>query len=136
MLIFDHLGITVDDLPRAIAQFDPVMTALGFTRHDVEGSVSWQHDDEPELILFPAREPGTGPHQHGRVGWQHLAFAVSSRDDVDRLHLIALEAGWSTVRDPKDYLRFSDRYYAAFLEDDNGIRIEFMHNPPREPVRS
>ena len=47
MLVFDHLGITVDDLPHAIGQFDPVMTALGFTRVDAEASVSWQRDDEP-----------------------------------------------------------------------------------------
>jgi len=27
---------------------------------------------------------------------------------------------------------FSDRYYASFVEDDSGIRIEFMHNPHSE----
>lgn len=134
MLIFDHLGITVDDLPRAITQFDPVMTALGFSRHDADGSVSWQRDDEPELILFPARQAGTGPHQHGQVGWQHLAFAVESRPEVDRLHGIAMDAGWTAVRAPKEYPRFTARYYACFVEDSSGIRIEFMHNPPPGPV--
>lgn len=132
MSLFDHLGITVDDLPHAISQFDPVMDALGFTRVDADGSVSWQLDEEPELILFPAREGESGPHRHGQVGWQHLAFAVESRAEVDRLHAIAMDAGWTAVRDPKLYPRFSERYYASFVEDDSGIRIEFMHNPPRE----
>lgn len=134
MLIFDHLGITVDDLPRAITQFDPVMSALGFSRHDADGSVSWQRDDEPELILFPARQTGTGPHQHGQVGWQHLAFAVESRLEVDRLHGIAMDAGWTAVRAPKEYPRFTARYYACFVEDNSGIRIEFMHNPSPDSV--
>ena len=40
MPIFDHLGITVDDVPRATTQFDPVLAALGFARHDADGSVS------------------------------------------------------------------------------------------------
>jgi len=132
MGVLDHLGVTVDRLDTAIAQFDPVLSALGYTRHDADGSVSWQRGDEPELILFPAREPDTGPHRHGRVGWQHLAFAVDSRAEVDRLHTVALGAGWTAVRDPKEYPRFTDRYYASFVEDDNGIRIEFMHNPPRD----
>lgn len=131
MAVLDHLGITVEDLQRGIAQFDPVMSALGYERHDADGSVSWQMGDDPELILFPAREPGSGPHRHGRVGWQHLAFAVDSAEDVDRLHAVAMAAGWNAVRDPKIYARFSDRYYASFVEDDNGVRIEFMHNPPR-----
>lgn len=131
MAVFDHLGITVDDLARGIAQFDPVLVALGFTRYDAQGSVSWYREGETELILFPAREAGTGPHRHGRVGWQHLAFAVDSMAEVDRMHAVALDAGWSAVRDPKQYPRFNERYYASFVEDDNGIRLEFMFNPPR-----
>jgi len=134
MAVFDHLGITVTDLPGAIARYDAVLQPLGFTRQDAEGSVSWQRDDEPELILFPARQPGSAPHRHGEVGWQHLAFAVDSRDEVDRLHAVALDAGWYAVRDPMLYPRFSDRYYASFLEDEDGIRIEFMHNPPRDQL--
>ena len=133
MALFDHLGISVIDLSRSIAQFDPVMQALGCTRQDADGSVSWYRGEE-ELILFPAREASSGPHRHGRVGWQHLAFPVHSRAEVDRLHAIALEAGWTAVREPKPYPRFNERYYAAFVEDDNGIRFEFMHNPPREPA--
>ena len=136
MALVDHLGITVDDLPRSIAQFDPVLTALGYIRQDADNSVAWHTGDETELILMPARESGTGPHVHGRVGWQHLAFAVDSRAQVDELHAIALDAGWTVVRDPKEYPRFTDRYYASFLEDDNGIRIEFMHNPPRQAVEA
>ena len=131
MALFDHIGISVDDLARSIAQFDPVMSALGCTRQDADNAVSWYLGEE-ELILFPAREPGTGPHRHGEVGWQHLAFAVDSRDDVDRLHATAIDAGWTAVRDPKPYPRFNERYYASFVEDDNGIRLEFMFNPPRE----
>lgn len=131
MALVDHLGITVADLPSAIAQFDPVLTALGYARHDAEGSVAWDCGTETELILFPERETGSGPHRHGRVGWQHLAFDIAERADVDRLHAIALSAGWTSVRDPKPYPRFNENYYAAFVEDDNGIRIEFAYNPPR-----
>ncbi|WP_374974690.1 VOC family protein [Microbacterium trichothecenolyticum] len=131
MPLFDHLGITVEDLPRAAAQFDPVLTALGMERTDGDTGVAWYVEDETELILFPARDPGTSPHRHGTVGWQHLAFAVDSREEVDRLHAIALAAGWSMVRAPKPYPRFNERYYASFVEDDNGIRIEFMYNPPQ-----
>lgn len=127
MARLDHLGITVDQIGRGIEQFDPVLTAMGFTREGAADSSSWHVKGEPEIILYTARERATGPHRHGRVGWQHLAFAVESRAEVDRLHAIALDAGWSTVRDPKEYPRFSREYYAAFVEDDNGIRLEFMH---------
>jgi catechol 2,3-dioxygenase-like lactoylglutathione lyase family enzyme len=133
MALVDHIGITVDDLTRGVAQFDPVLLALGYTRGiDDPGSASWQNGDETELILFTAREPGSGPHRHGRVGWQHLAFDVASPAEVDRLHAIALDAGWTAVRDPKPYPRYNERYYASFVEDANGIRFEFAYNPPHD----
>lgn len=127
--VFDHLGITVRDLPRATMQFDALMRAMGFTREDAEGGVSWWKDGETELILLPTSEAAAEPHRHGRVGWQHLAFAAKSRADVDRLYGVALDAGWTIVRAPKIFPQFNDRYYASFVEDDSGIRIEFMHNP-------
>ena len=132
MAVIDHLGITVNDLARGIAQFDPILQALGFAREDAASSVAWWREGEPELILFPVREPHDEPHVHGRAGWQHLALAVDSRAEVERLHAIALAAGWTEVRAPTVYPRFNDRYFASFIEDDSGIRVEFMHNPPRE----
>lgn len=129
MTIFDHLGISVDDLSRSTEQFDAVMSSLGFAREDAANSVSRSKDGETELILFPTRESSIGPHVHGRVGWQHLAFAVDSREQVDRLHAVALDSGWHPLREPKPYPRFTERYYASFVEDDSGNRIEFMHNP-------
>ena len=128
MATFDHIGISVESVPAASAQFNPIFEALGYVRaHDAEDLAYWRKGDEPEVLLYPAREEGL--HRHGKVGWQHLAYAVDSREEVDRLHDIAIAAGWSAVRDPKEYPRFSERYYASFVEDDNGIRLEFMHNP-------
>jgi catechol 2,3-dioxygenase-like lactoylglutathione lyase family enzyme len=136
MPLFDHLGLTVRDLDRAFAQWDPVLSALGCTSDgsEFEGGMAWSREDETELILYRALQPDAEPHRHGRIGWQHLAFALDSRAEVERLHAIALDAGWTSVRDPKVFTRFSDRYYASFVEDDNGIRLEFVHNPPREDV--
>lgn len=133
MALLDHLGITVDDLERGRAQFHPVLTALGYRAgHENDHSISWNNADETEMILYTAREEDSGPHRHGHVGWQHLAFAVASRDEVDRLHTIALDAGWTAVREPKDYPRYTDHYYASFVEDADGIRVEFMYNPPKD----
>ncbi len=132
MPLVDHLGISVADVAATADRFEPVLTELGYVRADAGTTVFWTRPGETELIFYPARDPGSGPHEHGRVGWQHLAFAVGSRAEVDRLHAVAVASGWGAVRDPKRYPRFTPRYYASFLEDENGIRIEFMHNPPRE----
>lgn len=133
MPLLDHLGITVADLDRGREQFAPVLAALGYdSGYGDDHSLSWNRTDETEIILMAPRDDQPEPHRHGRVGWQHLAFAVPSREEVDRMHAIAVDAGWTAVRAPKEYPRFTDRYYASFVEDDGGIRIEFMHNPPND----
>ena len=134
MALLDHLGISVLDIERAREQFLPVLTALGYSvGTEAEGGISWDNGDETEFIIFPRRDDADmAPHRHGDVGWQHLAFSVGSRSEVDRLHSIAVDAGWTAVRGPKLYPRFNANYYAAFVEDESGIRLEFMHNPPRE----
>ena len=134
MALLDHLGISVLDIEHARRQFHPVLTALGYSLGvDAPNGISWDNGSETEIIIFEIRDDAEAvPHRHGEVGWQHLAFAVDSREEVDRLHGIAVEGGWTVVREPKIYTRFNDRYYASFVEDESGIRIEFMHNPPRE----
>lgn len=99
MPVFDHLGITVASLDRGIAQFDPIMAALGFAGGSNDNCAWWSREGETELIMYPAREVSE-PHVHGRVGWQHLGFAADSRADVERMHELALNAGWSEVRAP------------------------------------
>lgn len=134
MALLDHLGVSVLDIEQGRRQFHPVLTALGYTLGiEAPNGISWDNGDETEIIIFPIRdEADAAPHRHGEAGWQHLAFSVASREEVDRLHAIAMDAGWTAVRDPKLYPRFNERYYASFVEDASGIRLEFVHNPPRD----
>ncbi|WP_314476065.1 VOC family protein [uncultured Microbacterium sp.] len=132
MALLDHLGITVGDLERGRAQFHPVLAALGYQSGGADDhSISWHNGDETEIILYTWDDDST-PHRHGRIGWQHIAFVVPTREQVEHLHVVALEAGWTAIREPKEYPRYSERYYASFVEDVDGIRVEFMYNPPRE----
>ncbi|HWU30871.1 MAG TPA: VOC family protein [Microbacterium sp.] len=134
MALLDHLGVSVLDIEQGRRQFHPVLTALGYTLGiEAPNGISWDNGDETEIIIFPIRdEADAAPHRHGEAGWQHLAFSVASREEVDRLHAIAMDAGWTAVREPKLYPRFNERYYASFVEDASGVRLEFVHNPPRD----
>ncbi|MEJ1092142.1 VOC family protein [Microbacterium istanbulense] len=134
MPLLDHLGLSVLDAARGKEQFHPVLTALGYTLGaEAPHGISWDKHGETELIMFEIRDEADAiPHRHGEAGWQHLAFALDSRAEVDRLYALARDAGWTAVREPKLYPRFNENYYAAFVEEDSGIRLEFVHNPPRE----
>lgn len=132
MALLDHLCITVLDLERGRAQFHPVLDTLGYrSGYGDDHSCSWNKGDETELVLMAPREAVPQPHRHGRVGWQHLAFAMSSRGRRAPARRGAWR-GWTPVQPPKEYPRFSGRDDASFVEDGSGIRIECMHTPPRD----
>jgi catechol 2,3-dioxygenase-like lactoylglutathione lyase family enzyme len=57
----------------------------------------------------------------------HLAFNAASPDAVDRFHAPALAAGGTCNGPPGLRPRYSPAYYAAFVIDPDGYRLEAVH---------
>jgi catechol 2,3-dioxygenase-like lactoylglutathione lyase family enzyme len=126
--LLGHISFGVSDLPRTTAFYDATMSALGYgrvvTRSDCvgygrAGTVS------DRLLLFlkpgPLVPPGPG---------FHLAFVASSREAVDRFHAAALQFGGTDEGPPGLRPRYGADYYAAFVHDPDGYKLEAKHPPP------
>jgi catechol 2,3-dioxygenase-like lactoylglutathione lyase family enzyme len=129
--MFDHVSIGVEDLDRAANFYDAVLTALGYVRlfrhpravgYGPEGFVG----EAPFAIVHggaEARTPGKG---------FHLAFAAPHREAVDRFHAAALGAGGVDEGPPGIREHYDPGYYAAFVRDPDGHRIEAVVHEPVE----
>jgi catechol 2,3-dioxygenase-like lactoylglutathione lyase family enzyme len=120
--VLDHLSIGVSDLARAAAFYDAVLAALGyvrlFTHPRAVGYGKPGDKDEGFAILAAgpeARAPGTGCH---------IALAAASCDAVDAFHAAALRAGAVDEGAPGLRPHYGAGYYAAFVRDLDGYRIE------------
>ncbi len=92
-------------------------TAIGY------GQVDGQ--DKLCLKLDPrAAAPGGG---------FHLALAAPSREAVNRFHAAALTHGGRDNGAPGLRLDYGPHYYAAFVVDPDGHRIEAVINEPTRP---
>ncbi len=127
--MFDHLSIGVTDLARSAAFYDAVMTALGHVRlsenyrHVAYGPEGFT-GEAPFAILdggSEARPPGPG---------FHLAFAAPSRDAVDRFHAAAMRLGGFDEGGPGVRENYNPGYYAAFVRDPDGYRLEAVSHEP------
>jgi catechol 2,3-dioxygenase-like lactoylglutathione lyase family enzyme len=125
--LLDHLSFGVSDLARATAFYDATMSALGFGRvytgsKAVGYGVAGTADDRLLLILQPdpARPPGSG---------FHLAFSAPSREAVDRFHAAALQFGGVDRGAPGLRPNYGSDYYAAFVLDPDGYKLEAKHPP-------
>jgi catechol 2,3-dioxygenase-like lactoylglutathione lyase family enzyme len=121
--MFDHLSVGVENLDRAAAFYDASLAPLGYVRLTQNARhVSYGPEGftgEPPFAILAAgpdaRSPGPG---------FHLAFVAASRDAVDRFHAAALGAGGVDEGPPGIRENYDPGYYAAFVRDLDGHRLE------------
>lgn len=126
--LLHHISFGVTDLERMAAFYDAVLAPLGQVRvWDGPRSVGYGLPGEGDKLLLNLRD---GAHAPG-PGF-HLAFGAGSRDAVDRFHAAALAHGGRDNGAPGLREHYGPNYYAAFVIDPEGTRIEAVIN---EPVR-
>jgi catechol 2,3-dioxygenase-like lactoylglutathione lyase family enzyme len=119
-----HVSFGVSDLARAAAFYDAVLAPLGYERvWTTATGIGYGRDGGGDKFALKLTE---GPAIPGR-GF-HLAFSAESRDAVDRFHAAALLHGGSDNGAPGLRARYGPHYYAAFIIDPDGYRIEAVIN--------
>jgi catechol 2,3-dioxygenase-like lactoylglutathione lyase family enzyme len=123
--VLDHISIGVADLARAGAFYDAVLSVLGYVRlFSKERGIGFGRPgaaDEAFAILAAGggAKPSTG---------FHVAFSASSREAVDAFHAAALRMGGSDDGAPGLRPHYGAGYYAAFVRDLDGYKIEAVYH--------
>ncbi len=130
MQLIDHVSITVPDVA-AVTDFyigvlgvlgvRPVyqnQNAIGFGQRNSAGD-----DSHSYISIFRSDAASVDPARH-------YCFRAQSRDQVDRFYEQGLRSGGSSNGAP-GYRDYSAGYYAAFVIDPAGTRIEAVYHDPR-----
>ena len=125
--LLHHISFGVSNLQAMAAFYDAVLAPLGQVRvWDGPVSVGYGLLGQGDKLLLNLR--GGGPHAPG-PGF-HLAFGAGSRQAVDRFHAAALTHGGRDNGAPGLREHYGPNYYAAFVIDPEGTRIEAVINEP------
>jgi catechol 2,3-dioxygenase-like lactoylglutathione lyase family enzyme len=122
-----HLSFAITDLARSAAFYDAALSALGYVRVWTDATAVGYGlpggGDKFALKLRPgnAAVPGEG---------FHVAFAAPSREAVGRFHEAALRHGGQDNGAPELCPEYGEHYYAAFVIDPDGYRIEAVIKGP------
>jgi catechol 2,3-dioxygenase-like lactoylglutathione lyase family enzyme len=125
--MIDHISVGVSDLGRAGRFYEMALAPLGLARLVTRPATIGFGKNYPEFWInlradMAQLSPGSGAH---------ICLRARSVGDVDAFHRAALDAGGRNDGVPG--LRPHDRvrYYAAFVIDPDGNRIEAVTFPDK-----
>jgi len=122
---FGHIDLRVRDLAPAHDFYEALLPALGFTeRYHGERWKVWATPDAlPWAAYFGITESAEQVPNENRI-----AFAVGSREDVERIAAVARAGGALDLTGPKE-MPYGPGYYAIFFADPSGNRLEVYYRP-------
>jgi len=122
-----HVSFGVSNLERSAAFYDAALAVLGYVRVWTDatavgyGLAAGQDLFAVKLKASDAVAPGPG---------FHLAFTAPSREAVARFHAEALAHGGQDNGAPGLRPAYGSNYFAAFVIDPDGYRIEAVTTLP------
>jgi catechol 2,3-dioxygenase-like lactoylglutathione lyase family enzyme len=117
--MIDHIGFEVADLARAARFYDAVFRALGARRMLESPHAIAYGVNDPELwIVVRGRPPAPG--------YGHVALQASGKAAVDAAYAGGLAGGGQDDGPPGMRPQYGRRYYAAYLRDPDGLRVEVV----------
>jgi catechol 2,3-dioxygenase-like lactoylglutathione lyase family enzyme len=117
--VIDHVGFEVSELPRSTRFYDAVFFALGARRmHDSEHAVAYGINGPTIWFVVRGRPPSPS--------YGHLALQASGKAAVDAAHAAGLANGGRDDGAPGQRPQYGRRYYAGYLRDPDGLRLEVI----------
>ncbi|UGA46114.1 VOC family protein [Bradyrhizobium quebecense] len=123
--MIDHVSVGVRDLERAARFYEPTLAALGLSRLVTRPATIGFGKAYSEFWINLRAKMAPVPHESGT----HICLRAKTTAEVDAFHAAALASGGLSDGGPG--LRPHDRvrYYAAFILDPDGNRIEAVTFP-------
>lgn len=123
-----HLSLGVTDLSQSVRFYDATLAPLGLVRvwSDLRPGAAGQavgYGIAGGGDLLALKEHASGDPVATGVGF-HLALAAPSREAVHRFHALALAHGGHDAGAPGPRPAYGPHYYAAFVLDPDGHRLE------------
>ena len=120
--MIDHVSINVRDLGASGVFYDAVLGAIGLARLVVKADTIGFGKTYPEFWLNA--RPGSAPAADN--SGTHICLRARTTDAVDAFYNAAIGASGSDDGPPGMRPEYSDRYYAAFIRNPDGNRIEVV----------
>ena len=120
--VISHVSLGTNDYPKAKAFYDAVLATLQIKCvMDYPGGAGYGRKF-PEFWIQAPHDGGQASVGNG----VHISFLANSIAEVEAFHATALKLGGKDDGKPGYRKEYTDDYYAAFVRDLDGNKIEAM----------
>jgi catechol 2,3-dioxygenase-like lactoylglutathione lyase family enzyme len=122
--MIDHVSVAVRDLAAATRFYEAVLGALGLARLESRPATVGFGKKYPEFWINLRPDRTAVEAASGAQSGAHICFRAREPAIVDAFHAAALAAGGASDGAPGLRPQHGDGYYAAFIRDPDGNRVE------------
>jgi catechol 2,3-dioxygenase-like lactoylglutathione lyase family enzyme len=119
--MIDHVSIAVRDLAAAARFYQPLLATLGMSKLREWPDAAIGYGKKYPEFWINKRAAMTAVATDSGV---HIALRAPSTEAVDAFHAAALAGGGASDGAPGFRAEYHENYYAAFIRDPDGNRIE------------
>ena len=119
--MIDHVSVAVRDLKAGASFYEPLLATLGMSklREWPDAAIGYGKKHPEFWLNRRADMPSVTAN-----GGVHVCLRAPSSEAVDAFHAAALAAGGTSDGAPGFRAQYHESYYAAFIRDPDGNRIE------------
>jgi catechol 2,3-dioxygenase-like lactoylglutathione lyase family enzyme len=131
-IVVDHVLFVVEDLDASRRLYTAALAPLGIVElHVQDDGVHYGREELDDFATYRGSPVTVAAH---------VAFDADSRDQVDAFHATAVANGATSRGEPGVWTAYSERCYAAFVDDLHGNNVEAVFHSPDvvtdAPIRS
>jgi catechol 2,3-dioxygenase-like lactoylglutathione lyase family enzyme len=123
--MIDHVSLAVSNLERGVPFYERALAPLGILKLVTRPAMVGFGKTYPEVWINLRSGMQRLPPDNGA----HICLRAKSTDEVDAFHAAAVAAGATSESQPSLRPHNRVRYYAAFVIDADGNRIEAVTFP-------
>ncbi|WP_421409942.1 VOC family protein [Streptococcus suis] len=122
-----HVEIYVSDLETSRAFYDFLLTKLGYSLYqEWEDGLSYKKAEQYLVFVQTPQDFLEAGYHRCRTGLNHLAFHAGTPDEIDQWRKEFLTRRVKLLYDDRYPHAGGPDYYALYLEDPDGIKIELV----------
>ncbi len=122
-----HIKISVSNSKISKEFYDKILTRIGYKKvaegkwdggwKSPQGFGFWIEEAESKEPKYKLSSPGL----------HHFCFKADSKNQVDEFYKFLLKEKIRIYDSPQKYPKYTDKYYAVFFADPDGIKLELAY---------